>query len=125
MLEADQQAHCCFFLALAYVCAVQPCEKGDQSVLKLTKRNNRAYLTCDTSIGDSHVIQDLPIIVQSVKKVDDCQCAHARAEQHEGERQSACRACHCCLIAWLLARAGVQGRSRLWTILAWCCTCPT
>jgi hypothetical protein len=53
--------------------ALQSALRSEVATLKLTKRNNRAYLTCDTQTPDAHVTHDIPIIVQSVKKLDDCQ----------------------------------------------------
>jgi len=51
--------------------ALKACEKAERAVLKLTKRNQRAYLTCDTLSAEGRVQQDVPIIVQSTKRVDD------------------------------------------------------
>lgn len=58
----------CLFLALS---CLQGCEKSDHSSIRLTKQFQRAYLTCETLTGDQALTQDVPIVVQSVRRIDE------------------------------------------------------
>lgn len=42
-------------------------------VLRLSKREKRAYLTVESKSNDNRVLQDLPIQIQSARKIEDCE----------------------------------------------------
>ena len=49
---------------------VQSCARAERCLIRLSKHSNRAFLTFETWSGEQSVMQDVPVLVQSMRSLE-------------------------------------------------------